>query len=734
MVFFKRYLCFFMLLHCATCVLAVGTARAARVVHNSTIPEASVHIGLIGAGTTAVLTSFMAQRLQPSSKSTITTARTKWWVPYRCQHGLEEFIPSGHPGRGGEMASFVLHLANHSLAYSTITGYVWAVVDLHTSSGYASPLSNVRDWAIFMHSVEVEVHRPSEPRRMLPWYLFVRSIPLVTATDCGEVAVLILELIELFTCSRSEIIPLVLSGFNVAKHLRCCDIRWAVHGYLEICFRMIKQDPLCKRKACVAGEAWRAVGDAQGVFDLKSLIQYYFSALRGPYSPEDPFLLQSNGSVLTYSHATKVARAMWARVPGVTEAVANGYSLGGLRVLSRNLIAGIAGDETARVQGMWETCDIVYDRPTLERVLTVPARMAAFANSAAMPAGGVLERLSSEGMERLPVFSAPPAPFVLPSLYRIMSAPVTPARAPRVVQATPGAKPRNWTAPQFCYLQSFVARFRGQRIQWCEWSGSHSVKAAQHACARYCKDTDDTDRTNPNWSDDGSPEPAPASSSAADAGGSSSGADAGGSSSGAGPSQAGATAAAGGGDGGDGNDNPSDSPPPDAEGDELSEAEVLQEVADALNWALHLVPGLEVNEETLRALLQRLRRMVDFDGDSIYDYGLRAFNALQARLVTSCVEKEAEPYSKFLGCDSHGYRTTWIEHFAFIREKASQLAFGSEHSTDKAYGAPAGQSHNITLIYLYLLYHIAVTYESPATRAAGSTHRGNANGKRRRGG
>ena len=72
----------------------------------------------------------------------------------------------------------------------------------------------------------------------------------------------------------------------------------------------------------------------------------------------------------------------------------------------------------------------------------------------------------------------------------------------------------------------------------------------------------------------------------------------------------------------------------------------------------------------------------------------------------------------------------WIDHFAFIRGKVTSLTFGSEHASDKSWGPPVGQSHQITLLYLYLLYYVATTYESPASRAAGSTHRG----KRRRGG
>ena len=61
------------------------------------------------------------------------------------------------------------------------------------------------------------------------------------------------------------------------------------------------------------------------------------------------------------------------------------HSTGGVRVLARNAIAGVAGDDTARIQGMWGACVDVYDRPMLNRVLELPNKMLEYINSAAMP-------------------------------------------------------------------------------------------------------------------------------------------------------------------------------------------------------------------------------------------------------------------------------------------------------------------------------------------------------------
>ena len=98
----------------------------------------------------------MAQRLKTSSQSTISTAWNKHWLPFRLKYDLADYIESGDPNRGGEMASFVLELVlKQNLVFSSISGYVWGVVDKHLQSHRASPLTNVRDWTYFMHVVEV---------------------------------------------------------------------------------------------------------------------------------------------------------------------------------------------------------------------------------------------------------------------------------------------------------------------------------------------------------------------------------------------------------------------------------------------------------------------------------------------------------------------------------------------------------------------------------------------------
>ena len=116
------------------------------------------------------------------------------------------------------MAGFVLYMVSaNSIRYGTITGYVWAVVDKHISMGYASPLSNVRDWAPFMHGVEVEIHVPTEPRLMLPWLLFIRAISQADLSKPHEIAWVLVMLFLFLLISRPELLPTAQGAFEAGS-------------------------------------------------------------------------------------------------------------------------------------------------------------------------------------------------------------------------------------------------------------------------------------------------------------------------------------------------------------------------------------------------------------------------------------------------------------------------------------------------------------------------------------
>ena len=287
--------------------------------------EVSILSGLPDPGLRHRIQHLLVHRLQPSSLSTIQTAWTRHWSPFCDSHNLPYYVCSGSASRAGIMAAFVLHMVSkNSLRYSTIAGYVWAVVDKHISSGFASPLANVRDWAPFMHGVEVEIHEPAEPRLMLPWLLFIRAIPKADLSKPHEVAWLLVALFLFFLISRPELLPSAQGNFSVDKHLARRDVRW-VKGYLEVCMQKIKQDPLCKRNACVAGKAWRAIGNGVGVFNTLGFLQLYLSMVQFD-SDTSPLSCDERGNPLTYAAANRGLRTLLARVNGVTSEVAGRYS------------------------------------------------------------------------------------------------------------------------------------------------------------------------------------------------------------------------------------------------------------------------------------------------------------------------------------------------------------------------------------------------------------------------
>ena len=136
------------------------------------------------------------------------------------------------------MASFVLELVwKGNLVFKSIQGYVWGVVDHHLEHHYASPLSNVRDWAVFMHSVEVETHIPSEPRKMVGWSTFIHTLHKIDRTSPWDVGIGLFMLVLFYCASRPEILPGTLDGqrnFDKQKHFRRRDIRYQ-DGHWQLC-------------------------------------------------------------------------------------------------------------------------------------------------------------------------------------------------------------------------------------------------------------------------------------------------------------------------------------------------------------------------------------------------------------------------------------------------------------------------------------------------------------------
>ena len=417
----------------------------------STLPEASISVGLLCPLYEGLVQQLMTDRLRPSSQSTIKTALTKWWWPFCNKWELPLFVATGALDRGGVMASFVLHMVEtQKVVYSTIQGYLWAVCEHHIKNGYASPLSNVRDWSPFMHAVEVEIHTPTTGRTMVPWLLFVRMLARVDMRDPAQVGVAFLCIILFFVISRPEIIPTAqdgINGFDQDKHLRWCDVR-CTKGYLEVCLRGIKQDPLCKRKTHIKGLAWRAIGNCTGTLDAYSWYRHHMAlSWKHVMDEAEPLFQNGTGGVLTQAVANRLLRVMFMQVEGVTELDASLYSLGGMRPLGRNALAGVAGDATAKVQGMWgsDAYD-AYDRDMLARVLTAAQQMANFAGTASMPATGAIDALRTAALTAASV-----AQVVAPPRKQVVSH-VVPASATELVYPDGLTRIRHVTASGRIYF------------------------------------------------------------------------------------------------------------------------------------------------------------------------------------------------------------------------------------------------------------------------------------------
>ena len=357
----------------------------------------------------------MGNRLRASSTANIETVWNRHWIPFCTLHNLEEFISSGNAKRGGIMASFVVTLGLAGLVYGTITNYVWAVVDQHKANHYASPLANVRDWSLFMKSVQVECHEPSEPRLMVPWPVLTKVVKECNMDDMDEVATVSFVLILLFTGSRPELLPKTVAKFLVDKNLRAQDMKFeSAHESIaekifSLFMRGTKADPLSLRSVARGkeGGAWRPIGNTTSRLFSVVLWMNRYKIFREQFDNGDdtPMFVDKNGHALTYSKCMAVFRRIQHRVN--TDWM---YSLGGIRSTFYVAVSTLFGSEHARALGMWagDACTL-YDRDWMQRTMSIPGKMAQLACSDQMPKGGLLEQLAErmqvEGVNGNPIIS-----------------------------------------------------------------------------------------------------------------------------------------------------------------------------------------------------------------------------------------------------------------------------------------------------------------------------------------
>ena len=321
----------------------------------------------------------------------MNTARKKWWLPHREKHGLPLYIQPGWPGRGGEMASFVLDMAHtEQIKFGTMQGYVWCVqVDhIHQFGASGDPLDGVADWGKFMSALEVQsfVNSSVEPRRMMPFMMLVNTLLCLDSSVRLEAGLGCMMLMMYYTMSRSESpLPKTANSFDSTKHIRRCDVRLLNSMYVEWGLGSIKQDQRSKRSNRDPDKRdWKPCGECDGVLSMRNWFDAY-EELSNWSDGQQPFFYDDNGKPLTYTFMLNFMRSCMARCDGVSQADADLYGFHGLRVLGYNCWRAAEGEDVAALQGGWGSlAHRLYGRQMLMKILGMAEKGAHYAAANAL--------------------------------------------------------------------------------------------------------------------------------------------------------------------------------------------------------------------------------------------------------------------------------------------------------------------------------------------------------------
>jgi hypothetical protein len=352
---------------------------------------ASVFIGAVTVEYQQQIKDVMGSRLKSSSK--VDTVLRKWWRPHRLQHGLPVLIPPGSPSRGGEMASFVLHMANtFQLKYGTMQGYVGAVKELHVQSlgSIGDPLDGVLDWSKFMQALHVQcfVDSSVESHVMVPFNVMVRVLLALDHSDRSHVALGCMILMMYYTMARSATpLPKTKDGFDPTIHIRRKDVRkMGSTQHVEWGLGIVKNSNRLKRAKCDPDDrTWKPVGDCTGVLSMSFWYELYVG-MSSWASEGEPFFFDSAGVPFTYSFMLRLFRTRISLLPEFTWDSARVYGFHGLRVLGFNCTRAAAGEDVAVLQGGWSSEAFrTYSREQLARILAVAQVGADYAASRSLP-------------------------------------------------------------------------------------------------------------------------------------------------------------------------------------------------------------------------------------------------------------------------------------------------------------------------------------------------------------
>ena len=340
-------------------------------------PRASIYDGL-PASMLPHVQNYMDTRLKPSSARTVQAALGHW-RPVALRHGWDDIILSDDPGRGGKLATFVMEMARDtSLAYGSISNYVWGLRSWVKAQGQVDPIFGVYDWQDFMMSVSVKTWTVGEPRKAVPIDLLRKALAAIDLTVFWEVQMGLFICLYLFGFSRSEHpCPKTYTTFDGSQHAQVKDIKlvvWRGVTCVGLRLKVIKQDPRMERPEAAGNEDWVYVGDLDDPeFSVITWLQRVFAFHGRARSDDDPFFVDKRQRrMLTYGTAMTQFRTLLARVSSWD--VARTLGLHSLRVSGWNgARGGPAGEECAVAHGGWHgTSQRRYDRFNRDDVLGLP--------------------------------------------------------------------------------------------------------------------------------------------------------------------------------------------------------------------------------------------------------------------------------------------------------------------------------------------------------------------------
>ena len=350
--------------------------------------RASIYTGLPTEAVASQVDRVMDNRLGTSSHRSVRAALS-YWDAVRERHGWSRILVTDDPSRGGKLATFVTYMAFETeLAFSSISNYVWGLRTWMKFQRQSDPAYGLVEWQDFMDGIEVLTFVPAEPRKEVPGSWIAGAAAHASQTVFWEVQAMLLQLLLLYTFSRSES-PLQKSwtgegSFDPMKNLQVRDVKVAtVGGKLAMGVRLkaIKQDPRMQRPEAQGEGDWVWIGESDGNTNIMFWLKLYFSFFNGiTRDLNEPFFqARDRRRGLLYAHGTSDVRELWARAPGVTPEMAKTCGLHGLRVAGNNGTTKSLGKELARVQGGWasERTQSRYDRQDMADVVRIPGAIAA---------------------------------------------------------------------------------------------------------------------------------------------------------------------------------------------------------------------------------------------------------------------------------------------------------------------------------------------------------------------